>query len=280
MGEGVGIVVIIVVAIVLLNSIRQINEYERGILFTFGKFSKILNPGWNIVLPIIQSYSKVDIRTKVIDVPEQETITKDNVSVRINAVIYFSVFDASKSILGVEDFRYAISQLAQTTMRNAVGTVTLDELLGSREKISSEICAIIDKATDPWGIKVENVELKDVALPEEMKRVIAKAAEAEREKQAVITKAAGEVEASENLAKAAALMASTPGALHLRTLSTLNDLSSDQSNTIIFAVPIEVLEAYKSSSTAINEKPILKQTQKAVETLVATEIPNMTKHHK
>ncbi len=280
MGEGVGIVIIIVVAIVLLNSIRQINEYERGILFTFGKFSKILNPGWNIVLPIIQSYSKVDIRTKVIDVPEQETITKDNVSVRINAVIYFSVFDASKSILGVEDFRYAISQLAQTTMRNAVGTVTLDELLGSREKISSEICAIIDKATDPWGIKVENVELKDVALPEEMKRVIAKAAEAEREKQAVITKAAGEVEASENLAKAAALMASTPGALHLRTLSTLNDLSSDQSNTIIFAIPIEVLEAYKSGSTAINEKPILKQTQKAVETLVATEIPNMTKHHK
>lgn len=280
MGEGVGLVVIIVVAIVLLNSIRQINEYERGILFTFGKFSKILNPGWNIVLPIIQSYSKVDIRTKVIDVPEQETITKDNVSVRINAVIYFSVFDASKAILGVEDFRYAISQLAQTTMRNAVGTVTLDELLGSREKISEEICAIIDKATDPWGIKVENVELKDVALPEEMKRVIAKAAEAEREKQAVITKAAGEVEASENLAKAAALMASTPGALHLRTLSTLNDLSSDQSNTIIFAVPVEVLEAYKSGSTAINEKPILKQTEKAVETLVTAEIPNMTKHHK
>lgn len=280
MGEGVGIVVIIVVAIILLNSIRQINEYERGILFTFGKFSKILNPGWNIVLPIIQSYSKVDIRTKVIDVPEQETITKDNVSVRINAVIYFSVFDASKAILGVEDFRYAISQLAQTTMRNAVGTVTLDELLSSRDKISSEICAIIDKATDPWGIKVENVELKDVALPEEMKRVIAKAAEAEREKQAVITKAAGEVEASENLAKAAALMASTPGALHLRTLSTLNDLSSDQSNTIIFAIPIEVLEAYKSGSTAINEKPILKQTQKAVETLVTSEIPNMTKHHK
>ena len=280
MGEGVGIVVIIVVAIILLNSIRQINEYERGILFTFGKFSKILNPGWNIVLPIIQSYSKVDIRTKVIDVPEQETITKDNVSVRINAVIYFSVFDASKAILGVEDFRYAISQLAQTTMRNAVGTVTLDELLSSRDKISSEICAIIDKATDPWGIKVENVELKDVALPEEMKRVIAKAAEAEREKQAVITKAVGEVEASENLAKAAALMASTPGALHLRTLSTLNDLSSDQSNTIIFAIPIEVLEAYKSGSTAISEKPILKQTQKAVETLVTSEIPNMTKHHK
>ena len=273
--EGIGIIILIFAAIVLFNSIRQVNEYERGILFTFGKFSKILNPGWNIVLPIIQSYSKVDIRTKVIDVPEQETITKDNVSVRINAVIYFSVFDASKAILGVEDFRYAISQLAQTTMRNAVGTVTLDELLGSREKISSEICAIIDKAIDPWGIKVENVELKDVALPEEMKRVIAKAAEAEREKQAVITKAIGEVEASENLAKAAELMASTPGALHLRTLSTLNDLSSDQSNTIIFAIPIEVLEAYKGGSTAINQQPVVKKTQQAVETLIATEIPKI-----
>ena len=276
------IIIIVVVAIILLGSIKQINQYERGILFSYGKFSKILNPGWRIVLPIIQSYSKIDIRTKVIDVPEQETITKDNVSVRINAVIYFSVFDASKALLQVENFRYAVSQLAQTTMRNAVGSVTLDELLSSREKISTEICTIIDKATDPWGIKVENVELKDVALPEEMKRVIAKAAEAEREKQAVITKAAGEVEASENLAKAARLMATTPGALHLRTLSTLNDLSSDQSNTIIFAIPIEVLEAYKSGSTAIGN------TQQMVETMVTNEIvkraekvagPPATKHN-
>ena len=260
------IIIIVVVAIILLGSIKQINQYERGILFSYGKFSKVLNPGWRIVLPIIQSYSKIDIRTKVIDVPEQETITKDNVSVRINAVIYFSVFDAGKALLQVENFRYAVSQLAQTTMRNAVGSVTLDELLSSREKISTEICAIIDKATDPWGIKVENVELKDVALPEEMKRVIAKAAEAERERQAVITKAEGEVQASENLAKAARLMATTPGALHLRTLATLNDLSSDQSNTIIFAIPIEVLEAYKSGSTAVAS------TQKAVETLVTTEV--------
>ena len=260
------IILIVIIVIVLLSSIKQINQYERGILFSYGKFSKILNPGWRLVLPIIQSYSKIDIRTKVIDVPEQETITKDNVSVRINAVIYFSVFDASKALLQVENFRYAVSQLAQTTMRNAVGSVTLDELLSSRDKISTEICKIIDEATDPWGIKVENVELKDVALPEEMKRVIAKAAEAEREKQAVITKAAGEVEASQNLAKAAQLMATTPGALHLRTLSTLNDLSSDQSNTIIFAVPIEVLEAYKSGSTAIGS------TQQAVEAMVTKEI--------
>ena len=158
--EGIGIIILIAIVIVLFNSIRQVNEYERGILFTFGKFSKILNPGWNIVLPIIQSYSKVDIRTKVTDVPEQDAITKDNVSVRINAVIYFSVFDASKAILGVEDFRYAISQLAQTTMRNAVGTVTLDELLTERESISATIQRIVDEASDPWGIKVENVELK------------------------------------------------------------------------------------------------------------------------
>lgn len=244
---------IFIVFIILLSSIKQINEYERGILFTCGKFSKILNPGWNIVLPIIQSYKKVDIRTKAVDVPEQEAITKDNVSVRINAVIYFKVFDASKSILAVENFYYAVSQLAQTTMRNAVGAVSLDELLSSREKISTEICKIIDEATDPWGIKVENVELKDVSLPEEMKRVIARVAEAEREKQAVITKAAGEVEASENLAKAASIMANTPGALHLRTLSTINDISSDQSNTIIFAIPIEVLEAFKGRSINLNE---------------------------
>ncbi len=260
------IVILVIIIIVLISSIKQINQYERGILFSYGRFSKVLEPGWRLVLPIIQSYSKIDIRTKVIDVPEQETITKDNVSVRINAVIYFSIFDASKALLQVENFRYAVSQLAQTTMRNAVGSVTLDELLSSRDKISTEICKVIDEATDPWGIKVENVELKDVALPEEMKRVIAKAAEAEREKQAVITKAAGEVEASENLAKAARLMATTPGALHLRTLSTLNDLSSDQSNTIIFAIPIEVLEAYKSGSTAVGA------TQQAVETLVTKEV--------
>lgn len=244
-------VVIIVIVIILLGSIRQINEYERGVKFLFGKFSKIMNPGWNIVLPIIHSYKKVDIRTKAVDVPEQEAITKDNVSVKINAVIYYKIFDASKSILAVEDFYYAVSQLAQTTMRNVVGSVSLDELLGEREKLSTEICNIIDKATDPWGIKVENVELKDVALPVEMKRVIAKVAEAEREKMAVIKKAEGEVEASENLAKAATTMSSVSGALHLRTLATINDISSDQSNTIVFALPIEVLHALEGNSEKI-----------------------------
>ena len=240
--------IIIIILVVILISIRQINQYERGIKFTCGKFSGIMNPGWRLVLPIFQSYKKVDIRTKAVDVPEQDAITKDNVSIRINAVIYYKVFDASKATLEVENFYFAVGQLAQTTMRNAVGSVSLDELLSERDKISGEICKIIDEATDAWGIKVENVELKDIALPEEMKRVIAKVAEAEREKQAVITKAKGEVEASENLTRAAELMANTPGAMHLRTLSTINDLSSDQSNTIIFALPVEILRSFEGKT--------------------------------
>lgn len=239
------IALLVIIVLIVLCSIKQINEYERGILFAFGKFKKILGPGWHVVLPIFFSYKKVDVRTKAVDVPEQEAITKDNVSIKINAVLYYKIFDASKSVLAVQNFNYAVSQLAQTTMRNIVGSVSLDELLSEREKISTEICNIVDKETDPWGIKVENVELKDIALPEAMKRVIATVAEAEREKQAVITKAAGEVEAANNLAEAAKIMSSTPGALHLRTLATLNDLSSDQSNTVIFAVPVEGLEALR-----------------------------------
>ena len=238
-------ILIPIILVIVLISIKQINEYERGILFRLGKYARILNPGWHLVFPIIHSYKKVDIRTKTVDVPEQEAITRDNVSIKINAVLYYKIFDASKSVLAVQNFHYAVSQLAQTTMRNIVGSVSLDELLTESEKLSTEICKIVDAETDPWGIKVENVELKDIALPEEMKRVIAKVAEAEREKQAVITKAAGEVEAANNLAQAANIMGATPGALHLRTLSTLNDLSSDQSNTVIFAIPIEGLEALK-----------------------------------
>ena len=247
------IIIIILLIVLLLSSIKQIDEYERGIKFTTGKFSKIMNPGWNIVLPFIQSYKKIDIRTKAVDVPEQDAITKDNVSVRINAVIYYKIFDASKAILEVENFFYAVSQLAQTTMRNAVGEVSLDELLSEREMISDKICQIIDKATDPWGIKVENVELKDVALPEEMKRVIARVAEAEREKQAVITKAKGEVEASENLNKAAETLSKNPISVHLRTLETLNDLSSDQSNTVIFALPVDILKAFDTYNKKNNQ---------------------------
>ena len=242
------------IVVVLLCSIRQINQYERGILFKRGKYSRILNPGWHVVIPIFESYQKIDIRTRAVDVPEQDAITSDNVSIKINAVIYYKVFDAGKALCEVENFNYAVGQLAQTTMRNVVGTVTLDQLLTDREKISENICQIIDKATDPWGIKVENVELKDISLSHEMQRVMAKVAEAEREKNAVITKAAGEVEAAKNLAEAANMMGNTPGALHLRTLSTINDLSSDQSNTVIFAIPVEVLRALEGLGNKNNKQ--------------------------
>ncbi len=254
------IIIIAIIVIIVLKSIVQVNEYERGIKFNFGKFNTIMKPGWNFVIPIFQSYKKVDIRTKAVDVPEQDAITRDNVSVRINAVIYYKIFDASKAILEVENFYYAVSQLAQTTMRNVVGSVSLDELLAEREKLSESICKIIDEATDPWGIKVENVELKDVSLPEEMKRVIARAAEAEREKAAVITKAQGEVEAAKNLAEAANTMSSTPGALHLRTLSTISDISSNQSNTILMCLPMEILDAFKA--VAKNPEEVVKKITK------------------
>ena len=256
------ITLLIIIFIIAICSIRQVNEYERGVLYVMGHYKKILMPGWHVIWPIFYSFKKVDIRTKAVDVPEQEAITKDNVSVKINAVLYYNIFDSAKAINEVENFNYAVSQLSQTTMRNAVGAVTLDELLSEREKISDQICTIIDKATDPWGIKVENVELTDVSLPEEMKRVIAKVAEAEREKQAVITKSKGELESANNLAEASAVMSSSPGALHLRTLATLNDLSSDQSNTIIFAIPIEVLRAFESVDASKVANVVNKLTNK------------------
>lgn len=233
----------VLVIAVLLASIKQINQYQRGVKFMLGKYIGIMDPGWRIVIPVFQSYQKIDMRIKAVDVPNQEAITKDNISVSVNAVIYYKVKSAEKAIIEVENFFYAVSQLAQTTMRNVVGEVNLDELLSNRDAIAEKIRLIVDKATDAWGIEVNSVELKDVTLPEEMKRVIGKQAEAEREKRAVIIKAEGEVIASENLAKAARTLSGADGALHLRTLSTLNDLSSDQSNTVIFAIPIEVLKA-------------------------------------
>ncbi len=233
----------IILFFIVISSIRQINQYERGIKFTFGRFSSIMEPGWRIVWPIIQTAQKVDVRTKAVDVPDQNAITRDNVSVKVNAVIYYKVSDAAKAIIEVEDFKYAISQYAQTTMRNIVGEVTLDELLSSRDKIADRIREIVDKETDAWGLKVQNVELKDVSLPAEMERTIGKQAEAEREKRAVIINSEGELAASENIAKAAAMLAHTPGALHLRTLQSINDMSSDQSNTVVYMVPIEALKA-------------------------------------
>ena len=186
---------------------------------------------------------KVDLRVKTVDVPGQECVTRDNISVHVNAVLYYRIGTAERAILEVESYSYATSQLAQTTMRNVVGEVELDELLQQREQISERIAEIVDRATDPWGIKVETVELKDVIIPEDMKRTIAKQAEAERERRAVIIKAEGERVATENLVLAAKQLSTADGALHLRTLHTINDLSSDQSNTLVFMVPIEVLRA-------------------------------------
>lgn len=234
---------LIIILFIVIISIRQINEYERGVKFTLGKFTSIMEPGWRIVWPIIQSNQKVDVRVKAVDVPDQNAITRDNVTVKVNAVIYYKVSDAEKAIIEVEDFRYAISQYAQTTMRNIVGEVTLDELLSSRDKIADRIREIVDKETDAWGLKVQNVELKDVSLPGDMERTIGKQAEAEREKRAVIINSEGELAAAENIKKAADMLASAPGALHLRTLQSINDMSSDQSNTVVYMIPMEVLKA-------------------------------------
>jgi regulator of protease activity HflC (stomatin/prohibitin superfamily) len=245
---------IIIGVIIILVSLRVIKEYERGVKFTLGKFSSIMTPGLNLVVPIFQTCEKVDIRTKAVDVPDQDCMTKDNISVNVNAVIYYKISDAKKSIIEVEDYMYATSQLAQTTMRNIVGEVELDELLSNRDDISLKIKDIIDKATDPWGIKVDAVELKDVILPGDLKRTMSKQAEAEREKRAVIIKAEGEKIAAQNIADGAKILASSPGALHLRTLHAINDISSDQSNTIVFAIPIEVLRAFESVSKLVTEK--------------------------
>jgi len=223
-------------------------------MFTFGRYVGVKQPGWRIVVPIFQKLIRVDIRVKAVDVPEQKAITKDNIPVGVNAVIYYKVSDTSKAILEVENFFHAMSQLAQTTMRNVVGEVELDELLGQREKISEKIRSIVDKASDAWGIRVDNVELKDVVLPSDMERIIAKQAEAERERRAVIIKAEGEVMSAKNMSKAARILSDSEGALHLRTLQSINDISSDQSNTIVFAVPLEILRAFEKFNRSENKE--------------------------
>jgi regulator of protease activity HflC (stomatin/prohibitin superfamily) len=251
----IAIPVAILFIVVLIVIIQQVNQYERGVVFILGKFQGIKDPGWRIIIPVFQSMTKIDIRTKAVDVPDQDAITMDNIPVRVNAVVYYRVVDAGKAVLEVENFYWAVSQMAQTTMRNAVGEVTLDELLQKRSEIANRIELYIDAITDSWGIKVESVELKDVVLPEDLKRTISKAAEAEREKRAVIIKAEGDKIAAENLSAAAEILGRTPGALHLRTLQTINDLSSDQSNTTIWMVPLNVLEAMEGFVKASIKKP-------------------------
>lgn len=243
-----------IVLFIILISIREVKQYERGVKFTFGKFTTLAMPGWRLVIPIFQKMAKVDIRVKAVDVPDQEAITRDNISITINAVIYYKVADAGRAVIEVENFYWAISQLAQTTMRNAVGEVTMDDLLRNRDGVADKMQIILDKATDPWGIKVEAVELKDIVLPVDLKRTMAKEAEAEREKRAVIIKAEAEVAAADNLSKAARMLSESPGALHLRTLQSINDISSDQSNTTIWMVPLEALRALETITDYLPKK--------------------------
>jgi regulator of protease activity HflC (stomatin/prohibitin superfamily) len=242
------------VVVFLIACLRQVNQYERGVKFTMGRYTGMVEPGWRIVIPVFQSMRKVDLRLKAVDVPSQDAITKDNVSAKINAVIYYRVTDAAKSVLEVENIFYAVLQLAQTTMRNIVGEVTLDELLSQRATISEKIEKSVDAATTNWGVEVTTVELKDINLPQEMVRTIAKQAEAERERRAVIINSEGEVTAAENLAKAAQVLASSKGALHLRTLNSINDISSDQSNTVVFTVPLEILNAFAGYKNSQEQK--------------------------
>ncbi len=240
--------ILLALAIIL---IRQIDQYERGVMLTLGRYSGTKQPGWRIVVPIFQRLIKIDMRVMVIDVPDQDAITRDNISVNVNAVVYYRVKSAETAVLEIEDFRFAISQLAQTTMRDVVGEMELDELLANRDQVSQKIKIIVDEASDPWGISVTGVELKHVELPQDLKRTIGKQAEAERERRAVVIKAEGEVQAAANMAEAARILGGQAGALHLRTLQSLNDLSSDQSNTVVFAVPLEILRAFERAGINI-----------------------------
>ena len=237
-------ILIIALIIIVISSIKIVTEYERGVKFTFGRFSGIMQPGLRFVIPIIQSWQRIDIRTNVIGVPKQDTVTKDNISVMIDAVLYFKVVDPKLSVLEVVDFNYAIGQLAQTTLRDVIGERTLDEILSKREEIAKTIMQLLDKASSPFGVKVESTELKDIVLPETLVRMMAKEAEAEREKRAVIIKAEGELSAANNLVKAAKALNKVKGGMHIRTLQTINNLGNEKSLTNVYAVPSEILKKF------------------------------------
>lgn len=238
---------VIFIGIILALTVRVVNQYERKVVLTFGKFTRNLTPGLNIIIPLMEQTINIDIREKAVDVPSQEAMTKDNISCTINAVIYYRIKEdqVERSVLNVKNLDYAMAQFALTTMRNIVGQFELDELLAKREEAAEKIKSIVDEKSDAWGVDVLSVELKDINLPDDLKRTIGKQAEAEREKRAKIITSEGELASAENLKKAATMLAEAPGALHLRTLQSINDISSDQSNTTIWMVPVEVLEAMK-----------------------------------
>lgn len=235
---GVGIVILFV----LMSGLRVLNEYERGVIFRLGNCLKDLRgPGLTLIIPFIDKMRKVDLRTLTYDVPEQDVITHDNVSVKVNAVVYFQVVDARRAVLEVENFLYATSQLAQTTLRSVCGQQELDHLLTERDKVNARIQSILDKHTDPWGVKVTLVEVKQIDLPQEMKRAMAKQAEAERERRAKVINSLGEFESAQKLADAADIMEKHPLTIQLRYLNTLREIASENNSTMIFPLPIEFL---------------------------------------
>lgn len=236
---------LVLVLALLISTFRILREYERGVIFLLGRFYKVKGPGLIIVIPLIQTMVRVDIRTVVMDVPTQDVISRDNVSVMVNAVVYYRVVDAQKAIINVENFHEATSQLAQTTLRSVLGQHELDEMLASRDTLNRDIQTILDQQTDDWGIKVSNVEIKHVDLNESMIRAIAKQAESERERRAKVIHAMGELDASEKLREAAAILSEQPKALQLRYLHTLTEIAGEHSNTIVFPLPIDLFNSLK-----------------------------------
>ena len=248
MGTGM-IVFLAVVVFILTNSIRILREYERGVVFRLGRFVGVRGPGLIILIPLFEKMVRVTLRTVAMDVPPQEVVTRDNVSVKVNAVLYFQVFEPGKAIIAVEDYIYATSQMCQTTLRAVLGEHELDDLLSNREKINQKLQKIIDERTDPWGIKVSAVEVRDVDLPENMKRAIAKQAEAERERRAKVIHADGEFQASSKLKDAADIMAVQPVAVQLRYLQTLTEIATEKNSTVVFPLPMDVISYFLKSKT-------------------------------
>jgi len=248
MFEFGGLTIVLLIVAVLAASLRILREYERGVVFMLGRFWKVKGPGLVVIIPGIQQMVRVDLRTMVFDVPSQDVISRDNVSVKVNAVVYFRVLDPAKSILQVEDYMNATSQLAQTTLRAILGKHELDEMLAERETLNTDIQLALDAQTDAWGIKVSNVEIKHVDIDESMVRAIAKQAEAERERRAKIIHAEGELQASEKLLAAAEVLAGKPQAMQLRYLQTLSNIAGDRTNTIVFPMPGELMNLMMRST--------------------------------
>lgn len=234
-----------IIVFVLVSGIRIINQYERGIVLTLGKYTSTRTPGLNVIIPIIQTIRKVDVRSTPVDVPKQEVITKDNVTIGVDAVVYFRAVDPAKAVLETTNYTYATSQFAQAALRDVVGNVELDELLGKREEVSQQIKDIVDAETDKWGIDVENVKLQNIELPQDMKRAMAKQAEAERERRAVIINAEGEKAAAQQVADAAAMLTRIPGGISIRTLQTLEKISIEPSQKTVFVIPADLIDTVK-----------------------------------